>query len=158
MSETEPARTSLLDLLDKLVEPGDPPLVSMMPQTWGWVFLAIVAGVLAVLASLRLYRTWRANAYRRSALKELAKAQGKPEKIAAILRRTALAAFPRKEVAGLTGPDWLQFLKKTCKGSPFEGAAGDALTKAPYQDMPPSSDLEDAASYWIRQHRQGGSR
>jgi len=158
VSESRSQQTSLLDLLDKLVEPGDPPPVSMMPQTWGWGALAIAVIILAVLAGFRLYRSWRANAYRRSALGALAQAQGVPEEIAAIVRRTALAAFPRKDVAGLTGADWLHFLRTTCKGSPFDGAAGEALTAAPYRDVPPSAELETAAARWIRSHRREGSR
>lgn len=158
MSESGPQQTSLLGLLDKLIEPGDPPPVSMMPQTWGWVFLAIAAGILAVLSIVCLYRRWRANAYRRSALAALEQAHGAPEEIAAILRRTALAAFPRKEVAGLTGADWLKFLGSTCKESPFDGAAGDALAMAPYRKIPPSAELEAAAVRWIRSHRREGGR
>lgn len=156
MSDTAPQQASLLGLLDKLVEPGDPPPVSMMPQTWGWVLLAIAVGILASLASLHLYRSWRANAYRRSALKELERAHGAPEEIAAVLRRTALAAFPRRDVAGLTGADWLQFLRATCKRRLFEGPVGDTLTTAPYREMPPCSELEDAAAQWIKSHRGGG--
>ncbi len=158
MSESGPQQTSLLGLLNKLVEPGDPPPVSMMPQTWGWGFLAMVAGILAVLSIVYFYRRWCANAYRRSALGALEQAHGAPEEIAAILRRTALAAFPRKDVAGLTGADWLRFLSSTCKKSPFDGAVGDALLLAPYRDIPPSAELEDAAARWIRSHRREGSR
>lgn len=158
MSESGPQQTSLLGLLDKLIEPADPPPVSMMPQTWGWLLLAIVLCILLLLASLHLYGRWRANAYRRFALRELEQAAGSPEEIASILRRTALAAYPRREVAGLTGADWLKFLRASCRTNLFEGSAGDALVTAPYRDVPLSSELQDDAAKWIRSHSLGSSR
>ncbi|QDL90406.1 DUF4381 domain-containing protein [Paroceanicella profunda] len=149
----EDAPTTLIDLLDMLAEPPAPPPVAMTPQTWGWgALLALVLLALAWLA----WRTWRhrrANAYRRAALAELAAAGDDPARIAGILRRTALAAWPRTRVASLTGPDWLAFLDAT-GGTGFVDGPGAALARAPYRDgQAPVPGLGDLAAGWVRRHR-----
>ncbi|MBN8910366.1 MAG: DUF4381 family protein, partial [Rhodospirillales bacterium] len=50
---------------------------------------------------------WRRNRYRRAALRELGRLPRTGNVVpalAALLKRTALAAFPRERVAALTGP------------------------------------------------------
>jgi hypothetical protein len=150
---------NLVDLLAQLGDIAAPPPVSMLPATWGWAVLAAL--VLALLAlGLRVWlRHYRATAYRRAALAELrghapALTANDPvalARLATLLRRTALAAFPRPEVATLAGPDWLAFLART--GADF-GPAGPALAAAPYT-TPPAFDgaaALAAARRWIRHH------
>jgi len=159
MSETadqDAGYETLAGLIGELVEPAPPPPVSMMPQTWGWVGLALLLLGLGIWAFRRWQRVRRANAYRRAALSELAGAQTVAE-IATLLRRTALAAYPRARVAGLAGADWLAFLAQS-GGRSFSGAAGDELLSAPYRSgaAPASDDLKAAVRGWITQHRADG--
>jgi hypothetical protein len=106
--------------LKSLADIALPPPVSYMPQTWGWAALAIVV-LLAIAVLLWLWlRRWQANRYRREALAELdalvAPAVGPAGsvdfqmKLAEIVKRTALAAWPRETVASLSGAGWAQFL------------------------------------------------
>jgi hypothetical protein len=53
--------------------------------------------------------------------------------ISALLRRLALAKFPRREVAHLQGDAWLAFLNATGKTTAFSNPPGNLLATAPYQ-------------------------
>jgi len=78
--------------------------------------------------------------------------------LALLVRRTALAAFPRQEVASLAGPAWLAFLDRSYGGDGFSHGAGRVLSLSPYEpqrsgaggaDMRPLIDL---VHRWIRNH------
>lgn len=155
MSTEAPARaTNLVDLLDQLVPPTEPTPISMAPETFGWWV------VLALLACALAYGVWRyvlyrrRTAYRRAALRALAAAGQDAAALAAILRRTALAAYPRAEVAGLSGEAWLAFLDDTGGTRDFRHGPGAVLARAPYDGTavaPP--DVVAAAERWITRHR-----
>ena len=138
----EPAADSLVDLIDRLDDIAEPPPVSMLPATWAWAVVAALALALLTLAVVAVVRHRRATAYRRTALAGLAGLApalraGDPRALAAtetLLRRTALAAYPRAEVATLGADAWLAFLART--GGDF-GAVGPALAAAPYTTPPP---------------------
>jgi len=147
----EAAPASLVDLIDRLAEPPMPDPVSLAPQTAAWWVLGAIA--LSALA-YGLWRLWvhrRVNAYRRAALRELAEAGQHPARVATILRRAALAAYPRRAVAGLAGADWVAFLRAT---GGFPEAAGPALIRAPYAPAGEAEGLRRAADRWIRTHRR----
>lgn len=144
---------NLVDLIDLLEPAPEPPPVSMMPQTAGWLWLGLVLLALAAWGVNRLAAHRRLNAYRRAALRELQAAGPDAAAIAAILRRAALAAFPRAEVAGLTGPDWLDFLDRSYGGNDFSAGPGRVLTQAPYRPCPPDPALRELARDWITHHK-----
>lgn len=143
---------SLVDLIDGLIEPVEPPPIPLIPQTWGWVALAVLIVLLIAWLVWRWAARRRANAYRRAALTALGQA-GTATDIAVILRRAALAAYPRVEVASLAGRDWVAYLDRTGRGG-FPAAAGEELRLAPYRDeaAAPSAELRDAAAMWLRTH------
>lgn len=144
--------TQLLNLLEPVPEPAP---VSMMPQTVGWLWVATAIALLICLMTWRLIRRWRARAYRRAALAALKLVGENPARIAVILRETALSGFPRSEVAGLIGADWLDFLNRTSKDSGFTGDLGHALTVAQFQpNQPEVLGLNEQAQSWVRSHRQ----
>jgi hypothetical protein len=144
---------NLVDLIDRLAEPPEPSPVAMTPQTPGWTVLAILLALLAAWLVWRWVQHRRANAYRRAALAELNAAGDDPAAIADVLRRTALAAWPRERVASLSGRAWLQFLDATGGGG-FADGPGDALLAAPYrEDAAPAPGLRDLAARWIRRHK-----
>lgn len=152
--ETEiQAPVNLVDLMDMLVEPPEPQPVSMLPQTGGWVVLGILLALALCWAIWRGVKHWRANAYRRAALVELSAAGDDPAVIAAILRRAALAAWPRARVAGLTGADWLGFLDASGGSNQFRDGPGAALARAPYSGEQQVPGLSKLAADWVRAHR-----
>ncbi|MEX0285711.1 MAG: DUF4381 domain-containing protein [Paracoccaceae bacterium] len=146
--------TNLIDLLDQLILPEDPAPIPLTPETAGW-WVVGAALLVALLWFVRHWaQEWRANAYRRAAIRELEGVGEDPAAIAAIMRRTALAAWPRDEVAGLTGEDWVAFLRHS---GDFPEPMARTLARAPYEPgIEPDEGLSLAAEAWIRHHRVGG--
>lgn len=149
---------NLVDMLEELAEPPAPPPVPMTPQTAGWAVLAaLLVLAIAALVAWRV-RRYRANAYRRAALTALAAAGDDPAAVSAIVRRTALAAWPREAVAGLAGEGWLAFLDRTGGDGAFAGGPGRALLDAPYRDGTPAPGLAEVAAGWVRRHKVDAAR
>lgn len=145
--------------LSRLADIVVPPPVPWWPPAAGWWILgAGLVIALALLAGMAL-RHHRRNAYRRAALAELdaigavADAAGAAA-VSAILKRTALVAYPRAEVAGLTGDGWLAFLDRSAATADFVAgpAAGlaRAVTGAPVGD---GAAILAAARRWVTHHR-----
>ncbi|NOD87305.1 MULTISPECIES: DUF4381 domain-containing protein [unclassified Ruegeria] len=145
---------SLVDLLDMLEPAPAPDPVSMVPQTWGWLALAALVAALIAFGFHAYFRHRRMNAYRREALTELAVAKDNPAKIAEIMRRTALVAFPRSRVASLHGDEWVRFLTQTSDHTHFSDVEARVLTAAPYTTVPASPELTKLAQQWIRSHKR----
>jgi hypothetical protein len=176
------ADTAALESLHDIVVPGPAPWWPLAP---GWYWLI---GFLVVLTAVVLWRAlvhWQRNCYRREALAELARIEAQIESaaiadqardtsrysvlpaMAELLKRTALTAYPREQVAALTGPAWFAFLDQT-GGTQFSdglGAAlahgnyftGDALTPdslAHETEYTPqcSADIAREIRRWIKQH------
>ncbi len=81
--------------------------------------------------------------------------------MAVLLKRTALTAYAREQVASLTGPAWFAFLDNT-GGTRFSDGLGAALARANYHcdsgsgERAASECIADVASEirrWIVQHR-----
>ena len=155
MNEEDLAKLNLVELYDLLQRPDAPEAISMWPQTAGWLWVAgcvviVLAGLIWMWVSRR-----RANAYRRAALSALVAAGDDPVRIADVLRRTALAAFPRRTVAQLHGAEWLAFLDRAAHETNFAGSdAGRVLAAAPYHPQEPHHDLPGMAEQWIKAHRK----
>ena len=149
---------ALMELMHDLVWPD---AIAMWPQTSGWWVLA--GWLLAVLlVLLRHWRTHRvANRYRREALAQLrviaAYAGERPTEaaaqIAALLKRTALAVYPRTQVASLYGPAWEAFLRESAPGDVAVSKAAALLASAAYRDNIDASALVRPARRWIEAHR-----
>ena len=144
---------TLVDLLNLLEPMPQPEPVSLWPQTAGWIWLTLVVAVLVLWLVRRWVKARRANAYRRTAIEQLEHAGDDPGAVAQIIRRTALAAFPRAEVAGLYGEHWLAFLDAACDGTAFRSGPGRALASAPYSATEPVAGLKNVAIAWVRDHR-----
>ena len=141
--------------LAKLHDYYQPPPPAWTPQTIGWyvLFGAVVALVLWV--AIRSVRAWMANRYRREALRTLAIVT--PDQLSGLLKRTALAAWPREKVASLNGDAWLKFLDDTAPTRSFDTAPGNRVEELALSSEPISTDEEQAlrtiAANWIRRHR-----
>ncbi len=143
------------------VIPPEP--VAWIPHTAGWKVLGAFAVLLLLRLLLSRYRTWRGNRYRRVALGELRQAeQLEPDvalgRLAAILKSTALAAFPRDEVASLSGEQWLQWLASTTDTVVFGDNSRELIVESQYR-RPAGIDREAVrvlvaeVADWIRLHR-----
>ena len=150
------SQLDLIELLQRLEPIAEPAPVSLWPQTAAWVWAGLVLLLILAWGLRRWLLTRRANAYRRAALAEIAASDRDPVKLAAILRRTALAAFPRIRVAGLHGEDWLEFLDRSYGGQGFCNGPGRALASIPYSETEIPPDLEPLVVEWIKQHRADG--
>jgi len=102
--------------------------------------------MIGLLVGWRLYETRRRNAYRKAGLLLLDDATTVHD-VAVALKRVALAAFPREQVASLTGDEWAAFLHKTCPGSDF------STMVASDSGIEPDQSLIDLAAVWICHHR-----
>ena len=114
---TEPMDATTRAALQKLADIALPPPVSWWPQTWGWAALAGLLALLAVWRIVRALRRYRADRYRRAALAELDRLERTLSGAALmavlppLLKRVALAAWPRTDVAALSGAEWVAFLR-----------------------------------------------
>jgi hypothetical protein len=155
--------------LEGLVDIAAPPPVSWAPQTLGW---AVVAAILVVALIAWLWRARRrslANRYRTEALRLLAsiepraldpqtRAEALPQ-IAAIIKRVALAAYSRGEVASLSGPAWVAFVGT--RGLRTDGIVNTLLDDAEYRSSDTLAAIPDAdvltfvtaTRAWIKDHR-----
>jgi hypothetical protein len=128
-------------------------------ETPGWYLLAgLVLGVGLWLA-YRLWRRWQADAYRRAALAELEAIEA-PQEIPELLKRVALVAYPRAQVADLYGDEWLGFLDRSLGTTDFSDGVGRQLPQLAYDpeaadrlSEPENKQLSKLARRWILRHR-----
>src|SRR5262245_1027939 len=99
-----------------------PAEVALWPPAPGWWVVAAVAVASAAILSVAAVGRHRRNAYRREALRELDRVD--PGGISTVLKRAALAAWPREQVAALSGAAWLAFLDRTGRTTAFTQGAG----------------------------------
>lgn len=137
-----------LQNLHDIVIPEAPPLWPLAPGVW----VLLVTG-LAVLAALMLlwWRARKRNAYRRAG-RALLEHAGSVREVHIILKRVALAVWPRPEVAPLYGNEWAAFLDGSCPRTRF-----GSMAAAPDEDGPPP-ELRRDARRWISHHRPPGRR
>ena len=139
--------------LDNLSDIAIPPPVSWWPLAPGWWVVTGIAVVVIAVAAWKVWLRWQTSAYRRAALDELGKAK-KVSAIAELLKRTALAAFPRTDVASLSGPTWCQWLSDTM-GKEVPDNVVEALTRGVFERRTTvqTEELRVFAAEWITHHR-----
>lgn len=141
--------------LDKLHDFYQPPPPAWTPQTIGWYAVFAIAGLLVLWMAIHFIRKWFARGYRREALRELALSP--PNQFSTLLKRTALAAWPREKVASLNGAAWLDFLDRSVSGSLFQRAPGNCIEEIALRNITLSvedeQELRRLAAEWIRRHR-----
>ena len=150
--------SQLLDLMHGLVMPEP---IAWTPATPGWWIVSAWLLAVALLIALQIVRYRRRTRYRRQALAELkvirASADAEPEKtaqqVALLLKRTALVAYPREQVAALYGADWARFLCQSASNDLRISQAASALAGAAYQPGTDGRLLLEPARRWISLHR-----
>ena len=140
-----------------------PDPVSWWPQTEGWY---IVGGmILAGLCYLiwRLWTRYRDNAYRREGLADLERMANDPvalKELPLLLKKSALMAGSRQQVANLRGRAWIEWLNETAGQELFSMADADSLEQLAYAqpgraftDGKVAGHLIEASKSWMRMHR-----
>jgi hypothetical protein len=154
------------DPLAGLIDMPLPAPPSLWPHTWTARITLVLAAAALIAGIWRLAQRWRANRYRRAATAELDAIEnafaageqpaGLATELALLVRRTALSAFPRAEIAALAGPEWLAFLDRSYGGHEFSAGPGRGLEAAAYQPTPVAKaqvgQLIDLVRRWIRTH------
>jgi hypothetical protein len=153
-----------------------PEPVGYAPQTVGWYILFGLAAIFLIYVIVRLWAHRRRNRYRRMALAyldamekailECSAPAGMLVELPALIKRTALACFPRERVAGLSGDAWLEFLDRTYGGTGFVEGPGRLLPMLAYRSSGEVSTVseQDAkalvslARIWMRKHRGDSQR
>jgi hypothetical protein len=144
--------------LSRLADIVAPPPVSWWPLAPGWWILGAALLAAAALLAFFAVRRYQRNAYRRAALSELAVigTVADPAAVSAVLKRAALVAYPRREVARLTGPAWLAFLDRTATTSDFtSGPASGMASGALGSPVRDGDALLVATRRWVQRHRVG---
>ena len=150
--------------IEEIQAPGP---VSWLPQTLGWQVLAGLLLLWLLNLGRRRWQYWRRNRYRKFALLQLKAITTSAQEsnrqlaaIAALLKATALQAYPRKEIAALSGSAWLDWLdQRTAR--PCFSKTDELLTQQLYRDHREIGDeelkqLTLAIATWIREHREPG--
>ena len=148
----------LLELMHELVTPAP---VSMLPEGPGWWVLGSWLVLVAAILTRAFIDRRRRNRYRREAMARLdrieAGAGDNPaaaaRQVAVLLKQSALAAYPRADIAALYGEDWAQFLVESARNAPAVREASMRLAPASYQPGADGLALISPARRWIRVHR-----
>jgi len=150
-----------LQNLNDIVVPGAVPWWPLAP---GWYVLASVLVIVLTVLFVRLWNARNRNRYRRQALAELAlirqdKTGDSMQRLPGLVKRAALAAWPREQVAPLSGSAWHRFLDASAGTDRFGAGAGVTLDRLAYRTntTPAPADEEltqalDAAEFWLKNH------
>lgn len=157
-----------MDPLAQLQDIHLPDAVSWWPPAPGWLFVCGVLLVAAGFFATRWFLGYRRNRYRRVAVSELEQlaaaldARKNPtstlQAVNGLLKRVALRAYSREDVAQLHGADWASFLAERGKLGKRQAETARLLAEAPYQAEPPISGQKELADCiqmardWIRRH------
>ncbi len=133
-----------------------PPAISIWPLAMGWYLLIGIVVTILIAACYVLFKRWTKHRVKRLVLariEELKIQQNKQHinishELSALLKRAALASHPRRQVAGLYGQPWLDFLDKTGITTEFSQGAGRLLIICPYQGK--NEDLPEQLFHLIK--------
>ncbi len=140
--------------LERLHDLVPPPEVAAWPPAPGWYVMMAAAGALLFLLFLYRRRVWRANAWRREALRDL-EAANDAASIAELLRRAALAIAPREEIALTNGTRWAEWLAGRLP-QPMPDEVRAQLIAGPYAPGSGRGEISPFKNYaraWITGHR-----
>ncbi|MBC9175679.1 DUF4381 domain-containing protein [Pseudoroseomonas ludipueritiae] len=143
--------------LEKMQDILLPPPVPLWPATPAWAFLGLLLLGLLLAFLWRMWRRWRRDAWRRAARHavEEASARGDWAALPALIKRAALAAHPRSEVAALSGEAWAAWLNRSAPRARLRPEEARALAMIAYR--PAAAELALAAARrWLEFHDRAG--
>jgi hypothetical protein len=154
---------SSLQNLNDIVLPPDVPWWPLAP---GWYLLAGFIVLVIFFALYRALKQRQKNRYRMLAMQELSAIKGQGDTtdlqlIPELLKRTALSAWPRRDVAALSGTDWHRFLDRTAATDRFCSGTGEILDRFAYGGGKGASAGDDAVAavfeaseFWLKRHKR----
>ena len=149
--------------LGDFVEVVAPAAINWLPQTTGWKWVGVMLLAAALFRGGKYLARWYRNRYRREAatriraLRASAEPAGLVSELNRLLKLTTLAAWPREEVARLSGEEWANFLNRQCPAPPFDAGQCRLLATGAYCTDTPDAvareSLLEASLAWVEQHR-----
>jgi hypothetical protein len=156
--------------LDRLHDIIAPPAVPWWPPAPGWYWVLGALVVMLLVAIVRGFILWQHNRYRREALAEWKRQAVRLREsgerapalteMSVLLKRVAVTAFPRREVAPLNGSEWLAFLDRTAGTTAYSKAEGATLERVAYDprsaanlDNEQAEKVSELVHHWITKHR-----
>lgn len=158
------ADAAMPDPLAELRDIHLPPAIESWPPAFGWWVLAALSLTAIFFALKYLLSLWKKNVYRREAKKYLDQMLSNSEhdqqafllNYNSLLKRVALTAYPRDQVAHLTGEAWVAFLDLTGDTHEFTMGPGQILVDGQYAPVS-SVDVQHLVrlgQQWIKNHRK----
>ncbi len=149
------------DLLQQLRDIHYPTPVPFWPLAPGWYVLSALVLITLGVISYFFYYSFVKHRLKRIVLQRIQELELQDEvkiniaaELSVLLKRAALASYPRSLVAGLFGEDWLQFLDKTAATTQFTQGSGRLLIVYPYkpehEHIP--SDLFHLIKEWVKKN------
>lgn len=159
------------ELLAQLADIHLPEPVSLWPPAPGWWILAILVLVLALWASRKGFAASRRSKIKAQALAELERCYSNyandlgndssndsnrlmlryVNEANSVLKRVALVHFPGTAVAGLGGPEWVDFIRDNGESGLLTSENADALSHGRFQTKLEINvdDMNNFATQWI---------
>ncbi|MCP4072076.1 MAG: DUF4381 domain-containing protein [Hyphomicrobiales bacterium] len=180
MSEHQKPQSSSAEIFGSdrmwgLKELALPEPVNWWPQTAGWYYLLAIFLIVIAWYIWKLWKKYQFNAYRRQGLAQLEAISDNPAALSELpflLRKAALHAAQRKQVAGLRGKEWIAWLNESAGQKLFEESDAQLLDRLAFsqqQDFDseanstttattnattrPTGHLIRASKSWMRSHR-----
>jgi hypothetical protein len=139
-----------------------PEPVGWWPLAPGWYVLMLLILLIMMIITYRVYKRHVNGLAKNKALELLTfykdhydkdrNAQVASARVSELLRRVALVYYPRAQVAGLHGDDWVEFLNKTSKKIDFKPVKA-MLLDSPFKtgETVNLKPLFTRAEQWIKQ-------
>lgn len=134
---TDPTQALQLRAIHMPLEP-----LAWPPAPGWWLLVALLLVALLWMLSWAL-RRWRHARLRKRVMNELQQLNAAPAdatlvaRVSTLLKQVALARYPRREVAALSGEAWLAFLDRSGGDGRFAQGPGRVLASGPY--VPPDA-------------------
>ena len=140
-----------------------PDPISWWPQTPGWYVLGGLAVAGLCYLMWRLWMRYQHNAYRREGLTRLDKMTTDPaalKELPLLLKKSALMAGSRQQVANLNGRAWIEWLNETAGDELFSMSDADTFEQLAFAPSDRAilgttnaEHLIKASKTWMRMHR-----
>jgi hypothetical protein len=141
----------------------EPTLIGWWPMAPGWWVLLGLLVIGLAFAAFLLWRSYRRNAYRRIARRQLREIQRRFNdhgdashclaEVNALLKSVALVAYPHRQIASVSGEPWLAVLNADLPPEHQLNAAYLQSVYGPDEANLPVDAVLASASLWIRRHR-----
>ncbi len=153
----------LIHGIDEIILPAD---ISWWPSTIGWKIVALLIFIFVAYRLFKFSQFWWKNRYRREAIRQINEQQASVnnlsnivEKLPFYLKATALQAYPRDQVAQLSGSAWIDFLNLKTGTEHFGPKESSQLLILSYQAKEQwqltdeqSLTLINLTKSWIKNH------